>query len=239
MDMDESANYWEYFDKIYCISLEERPDRRDEARIQFQKAGLLDYVEFHVVKKHPFDTEKGIYESHMACITNGLLAGANRIVIFEDDVLFDGFSQERLKPCIDFMSATLDWKAFFFGCLVSGTRKTHSRGVLKIKYRCLSHAYVLNRGFAEMLVKKPWQKIAFDSELKSYNDGFYAAFPAFAFQSNLPSAKTNCSGLDRFRRLCGGLQRIQKRNEWYHRHRPVFITLHILVILLIVLWVFR
>ncbi len=237
--MDKSTNYWDYFDKIYCISLDERSDRREEAKSQFEKIGLLEYVEFHIVKKHPYDSEEGIYESHMACIKNGLLAGAGNIVILEDDILFDGFSPEGLKQCIDFMRDNSDWKAFFFGCLVSGSRRTHSKGVLKIKYRSLTHAYVLNRGFAELLVKKPWRKIAFDSELKSYKEGFYAIFPSFAFQSNSPTGNSKFLRLDKFRRCCGGLQRIQKRNEWYHRYRSIFIAVHILFVLLIVYWFFR
>ena len=237
--MDKSTNYWDYFDKIYCISLDKRSDRREEAKTQFEKIGLLEYVEFHIVKKHPYDSEEGIYESHMACIKNGLLAGAGNIVILEDDILFDGFSPEGLKQCIDFMRDNSDWKAFFFGCLVSGSRRTHSKGVLKIKYRSLTHAYVLNRGFAELLVKKPWRKIAFDSELKSYKDGLYAISPSFAFQSNSPTGNSKYLGLDKFRRLCGGLQRIQKRNELFHRYRLIFIVLHVLFILLIGFWFFR
>ncbi|MFH0999089.1 MAG: glycosyltransferase [Pseudomonadota bacterium] len=237
--MDKSTNYWEYFDKIYCISLDERSDRREEAKTQFEKTGLLEYVEFHIAKKHPYDSEEGIYESHMACIKKGLLAGAGNIVVLEDDVIFDRFSQENLKQCIDFMREPTDWKAMFFGCLVSGSSRTHRRGVLAIKYRSLAHAYVLNRGFAELLVKKPWQKIAFDSELKSYKDGFYAIFPSFAFQSNSPTGNSKFLRLDTFRRCCGGLQRIQKRNEWYHRYRSIFIAVHILFVLLIVYWFFR
>jgi hypothetical protein len=237
--MDKATNYWHYFDKIYCISLDERSDRREEAEIQFKKTGLSEYVEYHIVKKHPYDSEEGIYESHMACIKNGLTSGAGNIVIFEDDVIFHGFSQERLKQCIDFMRATPDWKAFFFGCLVSGSSGIHCKGVLSIKYRSLTHAYVLNRGFAELLVKMPWRKIAFDAEFKSYKDGFYAAFPSFAFQSNSPTGNSKYLRLDQFRRLCGGLWRIQKRNEWYHRNRSISIALHILFILLIIFWFFR
>lgn len=237
--MDKLTNHWDYFDKIYCISLEERSDRRKEVETQFDKIGLLDYVEFHIVKKHPYDSEEGIYESHMACMKKGLLAGADNILIMEDDILFDRFSPESLKQSIDFMRDTADWKAFFFGCLVSGSRKTRRKGVLKIKYRSLTHAYVLNRGFAELLVKKPWKKIAFDSVLKSNKDGFYAIFPSFAFQSNSPTGNSKSLRLDKFRRLCGGLQRIQKRNELYHRNRSMFIALHMLFILLIVFWFFR
>jgi hypothetical protein len=237
--MDKSTNDWDYFDKIYCISMDERSDRREEAENQFDKIGLLEYVEFFTVKKHPHDSEEGIFESHTACIKKGLAAGAGNIVIFEDDIIFDGFCPERLKQCIDFMRDNSDWKALFFGCLVSGSRRTHSKGVLKIKYRSLTHAYVLNRGFAELLVKKPWRKIAFDSELKSYKEGFYAIFPSFAFQSNSPTENSKYLRLDKFRRLCGGFRRIQKRNELYHRNRSIFIALHILFILLIGFWFFR
>jgi len=237
--MDKSTNDWDYFDKIYCISMDERSDRREEAENQFDKIGLLEYVEFITVKKHPHDSEEGIFESHTDCIKKGLAAGAGNIVILEDDIMFEGFSPERLKQCIDFMREAPDWKAFFFGCLVSGSRKTHRKGVLAVKYRSLAHAYVLNRGFAELLVKKPWRKIAFDTELKSHNNGFYAAFPAFAFQSNSPTGNSKYLRLDKFRRLCGGLWRIQKRNELFHRYRSIFIALHILVILLIVCWFFR
>jgi GR25 family glycosyltransferase involved in LPS biosynthesis len=233
-EMDKSTNYWNYFDKIYCISLNERSDRREEAKDQFDKIGLLAYVEFFIVNKHPHDSEKGIFESHIACIKKGLAAGANKIVIFEDDIVFDGFTPESLKQCVDFMNKTPDWKAFFFGCLVSGSRKTHSEGVIKIKYRSLAHAYVLNRGFAELLVKKTWRKIAFDTEIKSYKNGFYAVFPSFAFQGNSTTDNSKCSGLDKFRRICGGLQRIQKRNELFHSYRSMFIALYILFILLTV-----
>jgi len=238
-EMDKPTKDWDFFDKIYCISLDERSDRREEAKNQFAGIGLLERVEFIIVKKHPRDSEEGIFESHMACIQKGLAAGADKIVIFEDDVMFDGFTPESLKQCIDFMRDTSGWKAFFFGCLVSGSTRTHSRGVLEIQYRSLTHAYALNRGFAEILVTKPWRKIAFDVELKSYKDGFYTIFPSFAFQSNSPTGNSKYLRLDRFRRLCGGLRRIQKRNEWYHRHQWICIASHVLFILLIAFWFFK
>jgi hypothetical protein len=53
---------WAFFDKIYCISLDEREDRRQEARKQFGNVGLADRVEFVIVKKHPADNEQGIHD---------------------------------------------------------------------------------------------------------------------------------------------------------------------------------
>ena len=86
---------WEFFDKIYCISLTERPDRRREARHQFASVGLSARVEYHIVDKHPTDPEQGVYESHIDCLKKGLSNGARRILIFEDDIRFDRFDPDR------------------------------------------------------------------------------------------------------------------------------------------------
>ena len=225
--------YWEYFDKFYCISIEDRADRRAAAKVQFEKVGLADKVEFVIVQKHPLNCEEGIYISHMACIKKGLQAGADNIVIFEDDIVFDRFSQAGLKNCVDFLSGTDHWKALFFGCLIANSKKTVNRSVLQIKYRSLAHGYVLNRQFAEALIKTQWQGTPYDDVLKNWSDHFYAAYPAFAFQSNSRTDNSRNMGLDRFRRLFGGLRRIQKWNEFYHRHKLPVITVHVIILLII------
>ncbi|OPY84719.1 MAG: hypothetical protein A4E72_02107 [Syntrophus sp. PtaU1.Bin208] len=46
---------WHFYDRIYCISLKEREDRRKAAAAQFAKVGLMGKVEFVLVKRHPFD----------------------------------------------------------------------------------------------------------------------------------------------------------------------------------------
>ena len=217
--------------------MEERMDRRKEAEIQFAKVGLSPKVEFYIAQEHPYDCEEGIYNSHLTCIKKGLQAGASRMVIFEDDVRFERFDPDNLKNCVDFLSSHPYWNALFFGCLVSGSKRTQSRSVLKVKYRSLAHAYVLNRRFAEILAAKPWEKIAFDVQLKRLQEEFYSIYPSFAFQSNSPSNNEGYWLLDRFRRLCGGLRRIQKWNELYSRHKIIIIALH-LILVSFLLWIF-
>lgn len=224
---------WKYFDKFYCISIEERADRRADAKVQFKKVGLADKVEFVIVRKHPHNCEEGIYNSHMACIKRGLQAGADTIVIFEDDILFDRFSPAGLKNCINFLSGTDHWNALFFGCLVSDSKKTENKSVLRVKYRCLAHGYVLNRQFAKLLVTIPWQEIPYDYLLNSFAKGYYSVYPSFAFQSSSRTDNDKKMGLDRFRRLFGGLRRIQKWNEFYHRYKILVITAHIILLLII------
>ncbi len=237
MEVDSLLNQWAFFDKIYCISLEQRADRRSEARRQFSKVGLLDRVEFVIVRKHLNNCEQGIYESHIAGIKRGIQADADNIVLFEDDIFFEGFNPDKLKQCIDFLAAQPEWNVLFFGCLISGSQRTENETVLKVKYRSLAHAYALNRKFAEILVQKPFQNIAFDTMLSSLNENCYAIYPAIAFQSDSATDNANKMRLDKFRRLCGGLRRIQKWNERYYRHRKIIVIMHVFLILLIAFWI--
>ena len=227
---------WEYFDKTYCISLNERVDRREQAKAQFKAVGLADKVEFVVVKKHPVDCEQGIYESHILCMEKGIRARADTIIIFEDDIVFDRFNPDTIEKCIDFLAANTDWKIMFLGCMVKKSEKTDNRSMLRVRFRSLAHAYVLTREFAETIVKTPWQKIPFDDMLRDMkNNRMYAVYPSFAFQSNSRSDNQRYLPLDRFRRLCGGLRGLQKMNEFYHYNKTLIIGSHILLVLLLII----
>jgi GR25 family glycosyltransferase involved in LPS biosynthesis len=227
---------WDYFDRIYCISLIERPDRRREARTQFARVGLAERVEFVIVPRHPTDCEQGIYESHMLCMSKGLQSGADHILIFEDDIQFDRFSEERLRGCIDFLEADPSWHMLFLGCMVRGSRRTPNPAVIKIRYRSLTQAYLVHRRFARELTRHTWAGIPYDDFLRDLKDDrTYAAYPSFAFQSNSRSDNERYLPLDRWRRLLGGLCRLQKNNEFYHRYRGLILAAHALALLLIAL----
>ena len=225
---------WSYFDRIYCISLKERPDRRREARSQFHAVGLLPLVEFIIVDKHPVDCEQGIFESHLLCMKRGLRAGARNILIFEDDICFERFSPYVLESAVNFMIADAHWKILFLGCMVRGSRKTDNRSVLKVKFRSLCHAYVVNAGFAQDLLEKAWRKIPFDDMLRDLRDEhFYAVYPSFAFQGSARSDNHRYLALDRFRRLCGGLRRLQKINERFHANKGIIVIIHVVFIFML------
>jgi len=226
------SDCWEYFDKVYCISLDTREDRRAEAKAQFEKTGLSGRVEFVLGKKHPSDSEQGIYESHISCIRKGIAADAQTILIFEDDIVFDRFDIDRLREAVGFLSGN-PWNALFFGCLVGKIRKTSCQSVVKIRYRCLAHAYVLHRGFAETLVKKEWSGTPFDNYLASFEDDMFMISPGFAFQNDSTSDNEKCARLDKVRRFFGGFERIQKRNEFGYYHESVIVALNILLIMII------
>lgn len=225
---------WDCFDKVYCITLAGRPDRRSEAAAQFASVGLGERVEFVVVRKHPTDCERGIYESHLLCLARGLAAGAERMLVFEDDILFDGFTTAALERCAAFLAAEPDWHLFFLGCMVTGSRRTAFPGVVQVRYRSLAHAYAIHRRFAERLVAHPWHGVPFDDLLRDLKDErSFALYPAFAFQSDSRSDNERHLPLDRIRRLLGGLRTLQKLDAFYHRNRGVIIGAHVLALLVL------
>lgn len=230
---------WGGVDKIYCISLAERTDRQAQAHAQFHGVGLSGQVEFVIVEKHPRNCEQGIYESHLLCMRKGIDAGADRILIFEDDIVFDRISPEILAHCTDFLNTDQVWHMLFLGCMVRGSKPTAYPSILNITYRSLTQGYVIHRQFAEFIIRHhPWQKVPFDDFLRDLKDDkMFAVYPSIAFQSNSRSDNERYLPLDRFRRLCGGLEKIQKRNEFYHRHKRAIIIAHAIVLLMISLGV--
>jgi GR25 family glycosyltransferase involved in LPS biosynthesis len=239
---NENQRLWNYFDRVYCISLADRTDRREQCQSEFQSVGLGERVEYVLVHRDTEDCERSIYNSHLSCIAQGLSTDADNILIFEDDVIFRGFNSEQLSECIDFLQEHTHWKAFFFGCMVRRSCKTSHPAVQAISYRNAAHAYAVNKPFAKEILAKPYRGVPYDTMLSRFNDGFYAAYPTFAFQSDSPSDNTRHKTLDRFRRWCGGLVRIQKANEWSNRHRRALVVWHVVVLVglvVLVLWISR
>ncbi len=219
---------WDFFDKIYCITLTSRPDRMREAERQFAAVGLDSSVEFLLAEKDHENPERGIYQSHMLCLQRGLEAGARHILIFEDDVFFRRFSHQRLhEACLCLQNADR-WNGFFLGCITSGSTRSGHAPLARVEYRCLAHAYALSRPFAEQLVREPWRGIPFDGLLRRCNGPFFALYPMCAFQG-LFSSDNGTVVIDRMRNLFGSLSFIQECNEIYQNNKVPIIALHLLV----------
>lgn len=238
--MKKEANGWDFFDRIYYISLQEREDRRKSAITSFSRVGLAGKVEFVIVKRHPSNVMQGMYESHMTCLRKGLEAGAQNIVVFEDDVVFERFNPERLKSCAEFLTQHHDWKVLLLGALLRSSKKTTNPCVQKVRYQSLAHAYALNRHYAQTLAYQPWCGIINDTLFRPLTDDIYAIYPMCAFQEDFSSDNDKYPGLERLRRLLGGLKGIQKANEFYHRHKfGIYATQGIIILFFLLFFLFR
>ncbi len=166
----------------------------------------------------------------MNCLKKGLKEGANHILIFEDDILIKNFQPQALLNAVHFLKKWQSWNAFFLGAISSNIKKTKESSVVRIQYRCLAHAYALNRPFARQFSNQSWNNIPYDNLLQKQCDEFFALSPMIAFQSTASSDNQTIL-LDRMRRFLGGLPFIQKANEFFQRHKLIIICFHIISIL--------
>jgi len=227
---------WSCFDRAYCISLTDRADRRVTASRQFAAIGL-DHVEFHLVERQA-DATKSIYEAHLACLQKGLAAGAKRFLVFEDDVIFARFSPAILTHIVNFTGSSPDWRILFLGCMVKRSSPTDFPMIRSIAFQALTQGYAISEEFAAAILRDhPWHGKPYDDFLRDLpQKGFYALYPAIAFQSNSPSDNKPYLALDFLRRALGGLMRLQKLNEFFHCHRRLIVLAHVLALALIVVF---
>jgi GR25 family glycosyltransferase involved in LPS biosynthesis len=174
----------------------------------------------------------------MMCLRKGLEAGARNIIVFEDDIEFDRFDPERLRSCTEFLRQHPEWKVLLIGALIRSSRKTTNPCVQKVRYQSLTHAYALNRHYAETLAYEPWQGIVNDTLFRPLTDDVYAIYPMCAFQKKFTSDNYKYPKLVLIRHLLGGLERIQKANEFYQRHKLGVIAAHVIIILSLLIVLF-
>jgi GR25 family glycosyltransferase involved in LPS biosynthesis len=187
-------------------------------------------VEFVIVARHPDNPVQGIFESHLLCLRKGLTAGAQHILVFEDDVFFRNFDSRALGEACAGLERIGNWNALFLGCITSGSSKTGTRSLARIRYHCLAHAYALNGAFAERIVREKWNDIPYDVLLRKHSADFFAVYPMFAFQG-LSGTDNRTVRIDRMRRFFGGLPFIQQMNELYQNHKAPVLAVHLIVLL--------
>lgn len=220
-----------FFDKIFCISIRERVDRQKTAREAFVTLGISERVEFMLVDKHPTNPEEGIFCSHLLCLEHGLQAGAEHILIFEDDIRIAHFQEERMTAAIRELQK-VSWDCFFLGAIFGNRQTSASPYLDRIDYRCLTHGYAVNRPFAEKITQEQFQGVAYDGFLKQRCRCSYAPVPMIAFQNSSESDNKTVY-IDKVRRFFGGLQFLQEANEGLQRHKVSIAIGHGVVILVL------
>jgi len=154
-------NPFDYFDKIFCINLDSRPDRWETVQTEFDKVGILDRVErVSAVTKEQIPYHPGGHNrhsenydlvgafavslSHHSCLVRAMESNVSNYLVFEDDVCFEKYDEEYLKLCLSELPS--DWKLFLLGCDAWGRSKCEdfSANLFKIDGFGLAHAYSIN-----------------------------------------------------------------------------------------------
>ncbi len=108
-----SDNPFDYFDRIYCINLDSRPERWAAARIEFSKLGIQDRVE-RISGVLCTDPHEGCARAHLKVIEQAKQLRLSNCLIFEDDLWIPEDGMVALDSAIREISG-LDWDLFYVG----------------------------------------------------------------------------------------------------------------------------
>lgn len=146
-----------FFDKIYCINLDDRPDRWDLAQKEFESVGIKNYVRFSAIK----NTERGAFgcrDSHVAVIRDAKMNDYKRILILEDDFNFINKDQDLFKKVLE-QIGTINYDIFYLGATVErnmGRFRKITENIVNTNFAFTTHAYsITSRLYDKILNEAP------------------------------------------------------------------------------------
>jgi GR25 family glycosyltransferase involved in LPS biosynthesis len=147
----------EFFDKIYCINLDERSDRWEQSLKEFEKAGIENVERFSAIK-HDLGAI-GCRESHLNIIKKAKNEGFKNILIFEDDVLLIEKNITQISKTLDDLKNT-DWHLFYLGATVDpeiSFMVKETDNLLQTNFAYTTHAYAINNSvYDKILLEAPY-----------------------------------------------------------------------------------
>lgn len=150
-----NSNPFDYFDEIYCINLDSRPDRWEHAKKEFSKVNILDRVKrYSAIKDN--DGRLGLIKSNLDIIKNAKEKKLKNVLIFEDDFEFlNENTLEILQYSID-QIRDMKWYLFYLGA------NTHQK-LIKFKPNLI----LLKSAFATHSLA--YSNLAYDHFINKYN----------------------------------------------------------------------
>jgi hypothetical protein len=140
---------WAFFPLVFCINLKTRDDRYQEARQELARVGLKRVIFYRAESQE--DRDKGCIDSHMACLDYAIKQGVPYILIFEDDVLFQGDHQDNMRRVVDFIKQHPECPFLHLGGFIF--RKIERLGEHFLRGAIMTtHAYVITAEHAKTLL---------------------------------------------------------------------------------------
>jgi len=139
-----------FFEQIYCINLDCRPERWQAVCREFDAVGILHRVQRFsgIEHEHP---RRGCALSHMACIEKARRSGCRNVLIFEDDLRWRRWDEELFERAVGILKRDNRWELFYLGGRLKRQARVISPEVLESRLWG-GHAYaVSHRAYARMV----------------------------------------------------------------------------------------
>jgi hypothetical protein len=184
-----SVNLKKYFDKVYVINLDRRPDRYESFKKEIGKYDIESIERFSAVDGTTIMSngipllsgEIGVLESHLNIVKKCVEEGVKNVLILEDDVYF---TDEILKLDEYMSMVPKDWDFIYFGGNhVYGTPpEPINDKIIKLNFTVALQCVAINSSIFEVIE-------AVLPKRKKQVDGYYAdlhkTFNAYGFYPNM------------------------------------------------------
>jgi len=186
-------DFKKYFDKVYVINLDRRPDRFDSFKKELEKYGIENVERFSAIDGNTIMSnnipllagEIGVLESHLQIIQNCKEKGFKNVLILEDDVYFT----EEILKINEYMSMVpTDWDFIYFGGnhVYGKPPQLINQKVIKLNFTVALQCVAINSSMFEIieaiLPKRQKQVDAYYAELHNIFNA-YGFYPNMAKQT--------------------------------------------------------
>ncbi len=143
-----------YFERIWCINLQSADDRWRRMAARFKCLGIGDRVERFPAVSTPGNHHAGYALSHRRIMAAARAAGAERVLVFEDDVVFLEEIRVYLDPAVVELR-DIAWDIFYLGGCVRTPECPPISGcqhLLMPRQQTFTHAVAYNVAFMDRVL---------------------------------------------------------------------------------------
>ena len=146
-----------FFDKVYCINLDRRPDRWEHASHQFENLGIeverfpaIDYKDLEQIPPNIKGGAYGCKLSHLSIIEKCKNDNIKNVLIFEDDVVLDDDILQVFEDNVQYLP---QWDMLYFGGYHIHHPTHVNKNIYKLEYSYATHSYACNHTMYDDLLK--------------------------------------------------------------------------------------
>jgi glycosyl transferase family 25 len=192
---------WNFFDTITCINLKSRPDKLDHCRRFFDFFSIPATV--FSAEKHA-NPKQGCFESHIETVCTAYKAGAEHVLVLEDDFLPTNLNPITLNEVILFLKRrNAGCDIFYLGCYIDIDLVLPKTRVSENIYRVRpmgTHAYIMTRSGMAKVANAVYRRHTIDAYYRKRLRG-YAHLPTLFSQRNVPNDIDYIIPYEKFREL--------------------------------------
>jgi GR25 family glycosyltransferase involved in LPS biosynthesis len=189
-------------EKIFCVNLERRPDRRTEATNEFKKFDL-EFEFFNATDGHSLNLSGKIKPGHIGCVLSHFNLfkhirdneDGEIFMITEDDVVFKDDFINTYNSLID--NVPFDWTLFYFG-----GNHNHlsidftSSNIHRLKNTYTTHCYLVKKSKIDLIIQEFDNDRIFNEEVDVHLSNVQRRYPCYGFYPSIAWQRDSFSDIE-------------------------------------------